>query len=65
MKCKHLDDVKEGYFTHCFKALRFAAILFFYALICIVHAFFPFLFQTYVSDKICTLNKYMQERLKK
>ena len=41
----HLHSVNESYFQHMLHALSFTVALFFGALCCLVHAFFPFLFE--------------------
>lgn len=60
----HLKDIGENYFTHMTVALRFALVLTVIAVVCIVHAFLPFLFKNTASGWVNDLNNIMQTRSK-
>ena len=49
---KHLDLVKENYFKHFGEALLITGTFILAGLICLVHAFLPFTFQTTASTMI-------------
>lgn len=59
---KHPNSVGESYLQHFGKALGFSALLFSLSFKALVHAIFPFLFETAVSDRIKILNEGMQKR---
>jgi len=59
---KHPQDVGETYFEHMGVALKFAGKFLKWTLIAFVHAFFPFLYTTYISDRIDELHKQLKKR---
>jgi hypothetical protein len=61
---KHPSEVSETYFQHMKKALTFSFKLLSMSLQALIHAFFPFLFVTTVSDKIKVINDLLQKRKK-
>lgn len=56
---RHLDSVNETYFQHARHAMSFALHLFAGALVCMIHAVFPFLFERTGSDIIGRLHDRM------
>ena len=59
---KHPNDVGENYFQHMFHALRYCFLLFSLSFKALIHAIFPFCYETAVSDKILKLSENMQKR---
>jgi hypothetical protein len=57
MNINHLSEVGETYFEHLYRALKVSFTLLFTALVCFVHSILPFLFTTFVSNKIKQMNK--------
>ena len=57
MNTNHLSEVGETYFEHLYRALKVSFILLFTALVCFIHSILPFLFTTFVSNKIKQMNK--------
>ena len=55
----HLDSVQLSYIQHLFRALRFSLFLSVAALMCFIHALFPFLFETSASRIIIKLHREM------
>lgn len=55
----HLKSVDETYFQHMGHALSFTCALFLGAFVCLVHAFFPFLFEKSGSNIIHRLHDRM------
>ena len=62
---KHPQSVDETYFQHMICALGFHCTLLRLSLCALVHAIFPFWFETTASDGIKKLNTCMQNRRKK
>ena len=58
MNTNHLSEVGETYFEHLYRALKVSFILLLTALVCFIHSILPFLFTTFVSNKIKQMNKY-------
>lgn len=56
---RHLESVDESYFEHCGHAMRFAATLAVAAVVCLVHALLPFLFERTGSQLIGKLHDRM------
>ena len=52
MFTRHLDEVGETYFQHFYHASRGAMTLAFASIVCLIHAFFPFLFEKTGSNCI-------------
>ncbi|MDA1371247.1 MAG: DUF6356 family protein [Proteobacteria bacterium] len=55
----HLQSVDESYFQHMQHALAFAVALFFAAVVCLLHAFLPFLFEKWGSTIVTNLHSRM------
>ena len=55
----HLQSVDESYFQHMRHALSFTVAMFGGALCCLVHAFFPFLFEKKGSTIVQQLHDRM------
>ncbi len=60
MICRHLEENNQGYFMHMFCATKYAIKLYVASQILIVHAIFPFLFETTASDIIKDILKETQ-----
>lgn len=56
---KHLNEVGETYFQHFFHAASFAITMAFGAMVCMIHAIFPFLFEKTGSNCIRHLHDRM------
>ena len=52
----HPNSIRESYFKHLLKSLKFSLILLFLSFKALVHAFLPFMYKTAVSDRIITLS---------
>ena len=61
---KHPSQVSETYLQHMKKALAFSFKLLGMSCHALLHAFFPFLFVSTVSDKIMDMNDILQRRKK-
>tara|TARA_B100000795_G_C22666098_1_gene386036 strand:+ start:675 stop:878 length:204 start_codon:yes stop_codon:yes gene_type:complete len=61
---EHPSQVSETYLQHMIKALTFSFKLLAMSCQALLHAFFPFLFVTTVSDKIKGMNDVLQRRKK-
>jgi len=61
---EHPSQVSETYLQHMIKALAFSFKLLAMSCQALLHAFFPFLFVTTVSDKIKGMNDVLQRRKK-
>ncbi len=57
MNTNHLSEVGETYFEHLYRALKVSFILLLTALVCFIHSILPFLFTTFVSNKIKQMNR--------
>lgn len=55
----HLDQVEESYLQHMKHALSFALNLGMASVVCLVHAFIPFLFEKQGSDLVRKLHDRM------
>ncbi len=58
---QHLREVNETYFQHFGMAIRFAGWMFVGALVCLVHAILPFVFERTGSRIVKNLNFRMVE----
>ncbi len=56
MNLNHLEEVEETYFQHFIRALIVSFNLLIMAVVCLVHALFPFIFTSYVSENIREIN---------
>ena len=61
---KHPKEVNETYFEHMRCAMKFHFTLLGLSLCALIHAVFPFWFETTASDGIKELNDCMQNRRK-
>ena len=59
---EHLKSVNEGYFEHMLVAIRIGITMIFYGLIAIFHSIIPAYFQNTASEKIKSLNDFIQNR---
>ena len=59
---KHPKSVGETYLQHLYHAMSFSCLLFSLSLKALVHALFPFCYETAVSDKVKLLSEGMQKR---
>ena len=59
---KHPKDIGETYIRHCFQAWRYSFTFLFLFVIAFIHAIFPFLFQTTVSNVLRELNNDVNRR---
>ena len=59
---EHPKQVSETYLQHMKKALTFSFKLLFMSCQALLHAFFPFLFVTTVSEKIKAMSDVLQNR---
>jgi len=64
MNINHLSEVGETYFEHLYRALKVSLILLLTGLVCFIHSILPFLFTTFVSNKIKQMNKEFEILLK-
>lgn len=55
----HPASVGENYFEHLFAAARFSGGLLVAALVCLVHAVFPFLFVKTGSQRVAVMYQHM------
>jgi hypothetical protein len=62
---KHLNLVKENYFKHMLEAWLVAFVFILSGIICFIHSFFPFLFQTTASTMVKKIIKRTNDRQKK
>ena len=62
---KHPNNIGETYIRHCLQALRYSFTFLFLFVITLIHAIFPFLFQTTVSDVLRELNDDVNRRHKR
>ena len=49
---KHLEEQNMSYFQHLVPALGYASRLLVYSGVLVIHAFAPFVFEKYVSDRV-------------
>ena len=64
MNLSHLEEAGETYFQHFSRAIILSLNLLIMSIVCLVHSLLPFIFTTYVSDKIKEINSYI-DQLKK
>ena len=64
MNLSHLEEVGQTYFQHFSRAIILSLNLLIMSIVCLVHSLLPFIFTTYVSDKIREINSYI-DTLKK
>lgn len=61
---KHPSSVNETYWQHFKFAFLFGCGMILFGICCVIHAFFPFLFETVASDYVKKLNNRMDNRKK-
>ncbi len=59
MNLSHLEEAGETYFQHFSRAIILSLNLLIMSIVCLVHSLLPFIFTTYVSDKIREINSYI------
>lgn len=59
---EHPNSVGETYLEHMWFALRYSFKLCLCSIASLIHAFFPFLFTTWTSQKIEYLNAWVKTR---
>jgi len=59
---KHPADFNETYLEHCFQSLSFSFRLIGAGLCCLLHAFFPFIFQYSARNCAAAITKRMAVR---
>jgi len=64
MNLSHLEEAGETYFQHFSRAIILSLNLLIMSIVCLVHSLLPFIFTTYVSDKIREIYSYI-DQLKK
>ena len=64
MNMSHLEEAGETYFQHFSRAIILSLNLLIMSIVCLVHSLLPFIFTTYVSDKIREIYSYI-DQLKK
>ena len=64
MNLNHLEEAGENYFQHFFRAFLLSFNLLIMSVVCLVHSLLPFVFTSYVSDKIKVINSHI-DQLKK
>ena len=64
MNLSHLEEAGETYFQHFSRAILLSFNLLIMSVVCLVHSLLPFIFTTYVSNKIREINSYI-DKLKK
>ena len=64
MNLNHLQEAGETYFQHFSRAIILSLNLLVMSIVCLVHSLLPFIFTTYVRDKIREINSYI-DKLKK
>ena len=60
---KHPKENKMGYFKHMYHSLHFAIMLFVASIKAVIHAIFPFFFETSTTDVVKKINK-IQKKMK-
>tara|TARA_B100001093_G_C26771367_1_gene990371 strand:+ start:1277 stop:1516 length:240 start_codon:yes stop_codon:yes gene_type:complete len=58
---KHPNDNKMSYFKHMFHSLHFAVMLFVASIKAVIHAIFPFFFETSTTDVVKKINKMIKK----
>jgi len=59
---KHLKFVHENYLKHMFEAWLITIVFITAGLICLIHSFFPFLFQTTASKMVKNIINRIDKR---
>lgn len=58
---KHPNDNNMSYFKHMFHSLHFAVMLFVASIKAVIHAIFPFFFETSTTDVVKKINKMIKK----
>lgn len=59
---RHPEEVGESYFGHMLFALKCSGILWGLHVLCIIHAFFPFLFTRTVGNQLSKMAEEIKEK---
>ena len=62
MNFNHLKETNETYFEHAKCASLYSLLFLGLSIVSIIHAIFPFIFHTTVSDKLEEMQKHLEER---
>lgn len=62
---KHLKSVNENYFKHMFEAISISLIFILAGFVCLVHAFFPFIFKSTASSMVKYKLSSIEKRVNK
>jgi len=62
MNFNHLKETNETYFEHAKCASLYSLLFLGLSIVSIIHAIFPFIFYTTVSDKLEEMQKHLEER---
>jgi len=57
---EHPKTIGMSYLGHMVRALAFSFMLFYAALLCLIHAFFPFLFEHDASNLVSLIKQKME-----
>ncbi len=61
MNLNHLEEAGENYFQHFLRAFMLSLNLLIMAFVCLLHSLLPFVFSSYVSDKIKEINSHIDQ----
>ena len=62
MNFNHLKELNETYFGHAKCASLYSMLFLGLSVVSIIHAIFPFVFCTTVSDKLEEMQRHLEER---
>mgnify|MGYP003131068520 FL=1 len=62
MNFNHLKELDETYFQHAKCASLYSMLFLGLSIVSIIHAIFPFVFCTTVSDKLEEMQNHLEER---
>ena len=62
MNFNHLKEINEGYFKHAKCSSLYAMLFVGLSIVSIIHAIFPFVFCTTVSDKLEEMQNHLEKR---
>jgi hypothetical protein len=62
MNFKHLKELDETYFKHAKCASLYSMLFLGLSIVNMIHAIFPFVFCTTVSDKLEEMQEHLEER---
>ena len=61
---KHPNSVGETYSQHLLFTIKKSILLIVLSIVLLIHGIFPFIFKTYVGDRLKKLNENMVKRIK-